>query len=218
MDESALEKRQVPLTKTAEPALRASDADRDRIADILREALAEGRLTADEHAERVDAVYRARTIAELEPLVHDLPAAVRPGAASDAYAPPRPPGAPVRPAENLIAVFGGATRKGRWRVGGRLNAFALFGGVEIDLTEALFEERQIVISTWALFGGVEVKVPENVSLRSTGTGIFGGFDVDSHEAADPEAPSVLITGCALFGGVAAKAKRGKRVKDLRAAE
>ncbi|WP_372409267.1 DUF1707 domain-containing protein [Streptomyces luteireticuli] len=218
MDESALEKRQVSLTKTAEaePALRASDADRDRIADILREALAEGRLTADEHADRVDAVYRARTVAELEPLVRDLPVAARPDAA-DAYAPPRPPGAAARPAENLVAVFGGATRKGRWRAGGRLNAFALFGGVEIDLTEALFEERQIVISTWALFGGVDIKVPENISLRSTGTGVFGGFDVDSYESADPEAPSVLITGCAVFGGVAAKAKRGKRVKDLRAA-
>ncbi|KNB52002.1 hypothetical protein AC230_15440 [Streptomyces caatingaensis] len=215
------------MTKAAGPApgpahgpeLRASDADRDRIADILREALAEGRLTADEHAERIDAAYRARTMGELEPLVRDLPAA-RPAAASaaaDAYAAPRPPGAPVRPAENLVAVFGGATRKGRWRAGGRINAFALFGGVEIDLTEALFEERQLTISTWALFGGVEVKVPENVSLRSAGTGIFGGFDVDSHEASDPEAPTVLITGCALFGGVAGKAKRGKRVKDLRAA-
>ncbi|WP_157872195.1 DUF1707 SHOCT-like domain-containing protein, partial [Streptomyces silaceus] len=56
------------------PALRASDADRDRTADILREALAEGRLTAEEHAERIDGVYRAKTMAELEPLVGDLPA------------------------------------------------------------------------------------------------------------------------------------------------
>uniref|UniRef100_UPI003F49BFDA DUF1707 SHOCT-like domain-containing protein n=1 Tax=Streptomyces bacillaris TaxID=68179 RepID=UPI003F49BFDA len=56
-------------------SLRASDADRDRTADILREALAEGRLTADEHAERVDLVYRAKTVGELQPLVRDLPAA-----------------------------------------------------------------------------------------------------------------------------------------------
>ncbi|MFC9289056.1 DUF1707 domain-containing protein, partial [Streptomyces sp. NPDC057052] len=47
-----LEKQNRPRAAASE--LRASDADRDRIADILREALAEGRLTADEHAERVE--------------------------------------------------------------------------------------------------------------------------------------------------------------------
>ncbi|MGK5638785.1 LiaF domain-containing protein, partial [Streptomyces sp. URMC 126] len=127
------------------------------------------------------------------------------------------PYAPTAPAENLIAVFGGAARRGRWRVGGRLNAFALFGGVEIDLTEAFFEQRTVVVSSWALFGGVEIKVPENVSLRCTGTGVFGGFDVDGHESPDEGAPEVVVTGWALFGGVTAKARAGKRVKDLRAA-
>ncbi|WP_346776196.1 DUF1707 domain-containing protein, partial [Streptomyces sp. SID10115] len=72
-------------------ALRASDADRDRTADILREALAEGRLTADEHAERIDGVYRAKTMAELQPLVRDLPAAhEQPSARRLAPAPSRP--------------------------------------------------------------------------------------------------------------------------------
>ncbi|WP_370666384.1 DUF1707 domain-containing protein, partial [Streptomyces sp. IBSBF 2507] len=46
--------------------LRASDADRDRVADMLREALAEGRLTADEHAERVEGVLAAKTVGELD--------------------------------------------------------------------------------------------------------------------------------------------------------
>jgi uncharacterized membrane protein len=54
-----LDKRPQPAQAKPPAGLRASDADRDRVADILREALAEGRLTADEHAERVDGVYRA---------------------------------------------------------------------------------------------------------------------------------------------------------------
>ncbi|MEU0737796.1 DUF1707 SHOCT-like domain-containing protein, partial [Streptomyces lavendulocolor] len=70
-----LEKQPQQPPAPAEPALRASDADRDRIADILRDALAEGRLDAEEHGERIDAVYRAKTLGELEPLVRDLPAA-----------------------------------------------------------------------------------------------------------------------------------------------
>ncbi|MGQ4445238.1 DUF1707 domain-containing protein, partial [Streptomyces violaceoruber] len=69
--------------------LRASDADRDRVADMLREALAEGRLTADEHAERVEGVLAAKTVGELDVFVRDLPAAHR-GRETTAPAPHRP--------------------------------------------------------------------------------------------------------------------------------
>ncbi|MBA6441067.1 DUF1707 SHOCT-like domain-containing protein [Streptomyces sp. GMR22] len=228
------EQQPVPLTKSApapapeaapapapasaaEAELRASDADRDRIADILREALAEGRLQPEEHAERIDAVYRAKTLGELEPLVRDLPTAPTRGAASasgrDAESEwPRS----LPESENLVAVFGGSTRKGRWRVRRRTNALAVFGGIEIDLTEALFEQQEIVIHVVAAFGGVEIKVPENVSLRGSGAGILGGFDVTAYEAQDPDAPVIHVTGFAVFGGVEAKPKRGKRLKNLRA--
>jgi hypothetical protein len=206
VDESSLQKReQKPY---AEPEMRASDVDRDRIAEILRDALAEGRLTHEEHSERMDAAYAAKTVGELEPLVRDLPVQ-RPAAAP----PPAPSAEPPSSTQNLIAVFGGSTRKGRWRVGARTNAFACFGGVEIDLTEAVFEQREIVINAVAIFGGVEIKVPENVTLRGTGSGIFGGFDVSTHESPDPEAPVVVISGMALFGGVDAKSKRGKRLRS-----
>ncbi len=222
VDESSLQKRQqhtepAPAPKPfAEADLRASDADRDRVAEILRDALAEGRLTHEEHAERIDSAYRAKTVGELEPLVRDLPA---PGGAPRPAAPaPAPydtdPGSPTGgEALNLVAVFGGAVRKGRWRVGRRTNAFACFGGVEIDLTEAVFENRETVINTLSIFGGTEIKVPENVTLRCTGTGIFGGFDVDTHESAEADAPVVVITGVALFGGTSAKRRRGKRLKS-----
>ncbi|GAA3147737.1 hypothetical protein GCM10017687_76150 [Streptomyces echinatus] len=55
--------------------LRASDADRDRVAEILRDALAEGRLDMEEFEERLESAYRARTYGELAPLTRDLPAA-----------------------------------------------------------------------------------------------------------------------------------------------
>ncbi|MER0242219.1 DUF1707 domain-containing protein [Streptomyces sp. HSW2009] len=206
----------------SEDAIRASDADRDRIADILREALAEGRLTAEEHAERISGVYEAKTHGELALFVRDLPASAggpagRAGAGQPASAvvPTLPP---VRNSatDNLIAVFGGAGRRGRWRVGRKTNAFALFGGVEIDLTEAVFEQQEVVVQVTAIFGGVDIRVPENVTLRSAGTGIFGGFDVADVEAEDPAAPVVVVSGLAVFGGVEAKPKRGKRVRNLNA--
>ncbi|WP_405684887.1 DUF1707 domain-containing protein [Streptomyces sp. NBC_00057] len=204
---------QQPVAPAEPTGIRASDADRDRIADILREAMAEGRLTAEEHAERVDAVYRAKTIGELEPLVRDLPA---PGGASRPAAAPGTFGheSPTGPAENLVAIFSSSTRKGRWRVGGRTNAFALFGSVEIDLTEALFGQRLTVINATAIFGSVEIKVPENISLRGSGTGVFGNFEVATLESADPEAPVVVVNGYSVFGSVEAKPKRGKFIADL----
>ncbi|WP_405777665.1 DUF1707 domain-containing protein [Streptomyces sp. NBC_00859] len=197
--------------------IRASDADRDRIADILRDALAEGRLDAEEHSERIESVYRAKTLAELEPLVQDLPAtgtAARAGTGSAAYAVADDPDTPVT-AENLVAVFSSSTRKGRWRIGRRTNAFSLFGNIEIDLTEALFEQRLTVINATAIFGNVEVRVPENITLRGSGTGIFGNFEVETLESESPEAPVVVVNGYSVFGNIEAKPKRGKLVADLR---
>ncbi|GAA2480570.1 DUF1707 SHOCT-like domain-containing protein [Streptomyces gobitricini] len=203
-----------PAFRDSDAALRASDADRDRIADILRDALAEGRIDAEEHGERIDAVYRAKTLGELGPLVRDLPAArprpEAPGRQSYAYAAEDP----AAPADKLIAVFSSATRKGRRRLGRRTHAFSLFGSVEIDLTEAVFTQRLTTIDAVSVFGSVEVRVPENITLRGGGTGVFGSFEVDTLEAADPEAPVVVVNGYAVFGSVEARPGRGRRIADL----
>ena len=89
-----------------EPTLRASDADRDAVADRLREAHAEGRLTVEEFTERLDAALVARTHGDLVPLTRDLPSPTQPArrrgpatrrgrrAGRRARAGSRPPGAP----------------------------------------------------------------------------------------------------------------------------
>lgn len=56
-----------------DPALRAGDADRDRVADQLREHFAAGRLTHDELQERLEKTYTARTFGDLDPILADLP-------------------------------------------------------------------------------------------------------------------------------------------------
>ncbi|MEU9332445.1 DUF1707 domain-containing protein [Streptomyces sp. NPDC048290] len=206
---------------TAAPAaeLRASDAERDRFADILREAMAEGRLTADEHAERIDGVYRAKTVGELEPLVRDLPGAHQ-GPADPAAAPgtaPSRPSAgaiPAEPDDTIVAVFSAATRKGRWRAGRRIHAYAVFGSVEIDLSEALFEYQQIVIKAFSVFGSVDIRVPENVSLRGSGGGVLGNFEVRTLDSGEPQAPVVFVDGWAILGSVEARPKYGKFVADI----
>lgn len=212
-----------PYADPAEADLRASDADRERVAEALREAYAEGRLTAEEHGERVDAVYAAKTLSELVPLTRDLPshhatqqsmptAAAVPGAVARPGPRPGQSALPSRSEpESMVAIFGGAERKGRFRAGRMLKAVAVFGGVEIDLTEAVFDAPELVIHCTAVFGGVEIKVPDHVTLRGGGAGIFGGFDVKQQESPDPHGPVVTIKGAAVFGGVEAKRRKPSKL-------
>lgn len=57
----------------ARAALRASDDDREQVAERLRKAAVEGRLDTDELEERLELALAARTYGQLEPLLHDLP-------------------------------------------------------------------------------------------------------------------------------------------------
>ncbi|ARF72772.1 hypothetical protein B7C62_11180 [Kitasatospora albolonga] len=210
--------------------MRASDADRERIAESLREAVAEGRLDMDEFEQRLESAYKARTHGELEPLVQDLPA---PGTAvapvgSAAPVPLRGSAAswPARiggtaTSKGAFAFWGGFNRKGRWTVGRKFTAFAMWGGGEIDLREANFEDGEIVIRCFAIMGGVHVTAPPELNVDVRGVGIMGGFGEGSNEDGEPapDAPRVRITGFALMGGVGVERKRTKaELRRLKEAE
>lgn len=181
--------------------MRASDADRDRIADQLREALAEGRLTPDEHAERLDAVYQAKTYAELAPIVADLPAT---GGTAPAATVRDDLPAPQAGSPNIVAIFSGAERKGRWLVEPQTNVVAVFGGVELDLRQAVLSRREVTINIVAIMGGVNLTLPPGVRVTNAISAIFGGTSLPSEDTIDPDAPVIRLTGFALFGGVSVK--------------
>ncbi|MFF1560404.1 DUF1707 domain-containing protein [Streptomyces sp. NPDC058279] len=212
-----------PAVPAVPPAgLRASDADRDRIAQLLADALAEGRLTAEEHSDRLDTLYAVKTVGELDVLVRDLPAA-HAGAWLPATGAPPAPVVPVggsvgAEAETVLAVCSSATRKGRWRPGALIRAVSVLGDVSLDLTEAVFEQRVTEINVSCVLGNVEIVVPENVTLRGYGGGVLGNFEVTDEgvAAADPQAPVVIVRGFALLGNIEARPKRGARVTDLAA--
>lgn len=189
--------------------MRVSDSERDEIAERLREAFAEGRLDHDEHSERVDAVYLAKTRAELDALVVDLPNS---GSSLPATRPDGTP-APVEGAGRIVsaspsstsavAVFSGAERSGEWVVPERFTAVGIMGGVELDLREARFTAKETTIQAHALMGAVEIAVPDDVVVRMDGIGIMGAFwkEGDSTPVSDPDAPVVRVVGVALMGAV-----------------
>ncbi|MET9691289.1 DUF1707 domain-containing protein [Streptomyces sp. NPDC006514] len=198
------------------PELRASDADRDRVVERLRDAVAEGRLDMEEFEERLDAAYKSRTYAELEPLTRDLPAPAG-----------GPLGGPATAAEPwtgriggggssamAVAVMSGFQRKGRWTVPARFDAVAFWGGGELDLREADFAQREVVINCVAIMGGIEITVPPGVEVDVRGFGFMGAFDQrDTPGPSEPGAPRVVVTGFAFWGGVEIKVKKRKRPLD-----
>jgi hypothetical protein len=186
--------------------LRASDADRERIANVLREAAGDGRLTMAELDERLDAVYAAKTYAELEPITHDLPATGA-GYVPSTTAGPDPArfGAPGTSA-GAVAILGGFSRKGNWVVPKTFNAFMLLGGGEIDMRDARFEDREVSIHIVAILGGCEVIVPQDATVRVTGVGILGAFEHSDSGGGSADGPVITIDGLALLGGVDVKRK------------
>lgn len=180
--------------------LRASDGDRERVAAVLNEAMADGRLTPDEHTERITLLYRARTLGELTGLTTDLsPAEAQPIQVDD------------RP---LLATFGSRRREGRWVVPVRVPVFALFGTVELDLREAILQRRHIVIDSNVLCGRVRLLVPEGVHVDVTGRTILSTSQVRVRPAGD--GPVIEISGTMLFGSVQARSPRRTLRQRVRA--
>jgi hypothetical protein len=197
--------------------MRVSNDERERVARILHDSMAEGRLTVSELEERLDKLYAAKTFGELEPLTRDLPAAHQVGA----VAIPQPAAAPSTrvggrgTSSTAIAVMSGSTRKGVWTVPPTFTAVAVMGGVEIDLTEARFEDAETTIQAFTLMGGIDIYVPEDITIQVNGTGFMGAFEdsVQDQAEARPGTPLVKITGLAVMGGVDVKRRKRRKQKD-----
>jgi hypothetical protein len=200
------------------PEMRASDADRESVAEVLREAVAEGRLDMEEFQERLDSAYAARTQGELAPLVRDLPQTTAPAT----------PAEPARAGRGWadrfggsatsrggVAIMGGFVRKGPWTAPRRFTGFAFWGGGEIDLREAYFEDREVEIRCFAIMGGINVIVPDEAEVDVRGIGVMGGFDHSAAGRGEPGAPRVVVSGFAFWGGVGVERKRRREERRER---
>lgn len=203
--------------------LRASHQDREQVAVVLHTAMAEGRLEVAELEERLDAVYRAKTLGELEPLTRDLPghravsesAVALPVRTPESGPEAAPPGMVSRigggysASSTAVAVMSGTRRAGRWVVPRQFTAVAVMGGIELDLSQARFAERQVTITAVAVMGGVEILVPEDVTVVVSGMGLMGGFEDNARSEGYPGGPVLRVNGVAFWGAV--EVKRAKPV-------
>lgn len=193
--------------------LRASDADRERVAKILHEAMSEGRLTIDELDERLQGVYQAKTLGELVPFTEDLPVTpeqTAPIPQQAATLSPRIGGTAL--SSSAIAVLSGFERGGIWTVPRLFSAIAFMGGGQLDLTRATFADRECTIQVFAFMGGIEVIVPEDITVRVTGFGFMGGFDHKGSHEGPPGAPILTVSGVAFMGGVEVRPPKRRELR------
>jgi hypothetical protein len=166
--------------------VRASDADRERVAATLQSAYAAGQLTTAELEARLSAAYASVTDIQLAEVLRDLRPAPQPGTPSST---------------RDIGVLNSFNRRGRWSVGRRFRGVALVGNGEIDLREARFVDGETTIQATAIVGNIAVIVPEDAEVHTNGISLLGGFDTRDDGPGAPGAPKITVTGFALLGNV-----------------
>jgi uncharacterized protein DUF1707 len=187
----------MPADPPGPPALRASDADRDRVTELLRAALADGRLDPAEFHERLDAALAARTIDALALLTADLTAA--PGSAL-------PPAGPAPERLTIKERHGMVRRDGRWRLPRHLALRTAWSDVVLDLTRAVPSGPELVIEMKVTGGRVELVLAPGMTLDANELKVRFGSLAISRDADDagPETLHVRLAGGMKHGRVEAR--------------
>jgi len=142
--------------------LRISNADRERVIEHLQACTGDGRLDLDEFAERVDAVYAARTFGDLEPVTADLPAL---------DAPDRPV---VDTAALEIRTVGSAIKRGgRWLVPRSMSVSAKGASIKLDMTEAVIPHTHVDVDVDVKGSSVTLVLPRHATADDSGLHLRG---------------------------------------------
>jgi Domain of unknown function (DUF1707) len=187
-----------PSGHDATPELRVSDRDRDQVVEILQVAAGDGRLTAVELDERLDAALSARTTGDLARLTADLP--------SDGM-PPQ--------AKDLVRIdqrFGDVTRSGRWLVPRRMEIRLMFCDAKLDFTDALITHNTLHIDVDLRIGGNLLLVTRPGIVVDTDDLTRSSGDIKIRPAPGPDIPVVLrvqLAGQSRGGDIIARPPRRK---------
>ena len=181
---------------------RASDADRDQVAEVLNSAYAEGRLTLDEHQERTQAALEAKTFDDLTALTADLVplqslpvhanAAGRQLVVSDGANPE---------ADTMSTVMSTVKREGSWRVRARSVANNVMGDIKLDLTQATFDAPVVEVTGTQLMGSMVLRVPLGVTVVDEVTNVLGETSISGLGEPDPSMPTIVLKGTNIMSDI-----------------
>jgi hypothetical protein len=191
---------QAPLARDGQaPAIRASDRERDAATLRLQEAFAEGRLDDAEFDTRMRSALSARTRADLDGLVADLPAPSP--VASPAGAGTSPGRAPGKLA---VAFKSSVRRAGRWRVPDRYTTVVYKGGGWLDLRAAELTAPVTTLLAVAYKSRITILVPPGIRVEAGGFGADTDTDPGAVLAAD--APVLHVRGFTYKGTVEVRSR------------
>ena len=184
------------ITGDDEPTagIRASDAERDATIERLSTAAGDGRLTLEEFSQRMELATSARTRADLDRLVTDLPRDV--AAAGTAVT-----GGTSAPASWHVSPVGGLRVYGPWRMDRHVIVVSIVGGTRLDLSEAQLAAPEVTLTKVSLVGGTRVTVPPGIRVEASGFSLVGGTRVEGGPEPGPGAPTIHIRAFSLVGGV-----------------
>jgi hypothetical protein len=169
------------------PGMRASDADRDQVIDVLREAVGDGRLTADEFEERLTAAMASRTFGELAALTADL---VAPPALGQEGHPSTAPGESAAGVIRIRQRGGSVSRTGRWVVPRLMELRPTWCDVTLDFTDAIIAHDTLLIDM-RMRGGILTLVAGPGIVVDAGALRVRYADVEMRPSAEPGAPVIL---------------------------
>jgi hypothetical protein len=193
------------------PPILASDAERERTSEVLRQASVEGRLTLDEFSVRVEQALAARTRDELQAVTRDLPA----------VAPSIRPAQQVagmvarQPVRSSVSIMSAVERKGFWRVDEETLAVSIMGSCKLDLRGAAISAPVTTINAYTVMGSVDVIVPFGVEVELEGIAIMGSKEAKlKGPPPAPSAPVVRVNAFTLMGSVTVRdsARLGERLR------
>lgn len=190
-------------------ALRASHEDRDKVAENLRIAAGDGRLSAEELDERLERALTAKTYSELAELTADLPAG--PGSLPAVPA-PAPAAAAAPESKDLIRIevsSGGAAREGRWVVPREMDVKVDSGGVRLDFTRAVISRPVLRIAAEVRSGGLTLITRPGIVVDADDVSVRSG-QVKVHVPWGHDVPAelrIIVSGSVRSGGITARPPR-----------
>lgn len=183
--------------------LRCSDHDRELVADVLGRAYSEGRITFEEHDERLSRAYAARTFDELNALTSDLvPPTTAPPTAGH-HVPERrftatPAVGPVlRDSTTVMSTLRPGTPL---HVPEETSLVVILGEARIDLVNATFASSTVRINLNVFMGEVRIRVPEGIRVVSSINKVLGEY-TPRDLPTGPASVTVELGGAAVLGEV-----------------
>lgn len=182
--------------------LRISDADRESAAQRLHAALGEGRITLVELEERLDVVYAAKTFADLEPPLADLPTSGTPAVAAASRR------QPATQRVHLRTEMGTVKREGDWVVPAAIMLTTNMGSIHLDLSTARSVPDRIEVEVSLGMGSATIVLPHGATADVDGVrGSWGTVKSKVPTAGASAGTHLVISGKVGMGSLTVRGPR-----------